>query len=139
MWNKDAEITLEKAELLKAHFEGLGTAEVNELRKKIDELMAQIAALQEKSIKDNDEANSRLTFVLIRCWTTSCHLKLDKILTVVPAIIIWWHLWWRRNNLRNRKTVSYNSLVFNVNTDIWRMSRLIWPKFSTLARNGEFF
>ncbi|KAH0633287.1 hypothetical protein KY284_036073 [Solanum tuberosum] len=43
--NKDAEIALLKAKLLKAQTEGPGTAEVKELRKQNDVLLAQIAAL----------------------------------------------------------------------------------------------
>ncbi|KAK4730020.1 hypothetical protein R3W88_023008 [Solanum pinnatisectum] len=62
--NKDVEISLIKAELLKEQSEGPGTAEVNELRKKNDVLKAQNVAIQEKLIKDNDEANARLTLVI---------------------------------------------------------------------------
>ncbi|KAH0687849.1 hypothetical protein KY290_019506 [Solanum tuberosum] len=62
--NKDAEIALLKAELLKAQTEGPGTEEVKELKKQNEELLAKIAALQEKMIRDNDAANSRLTLVI---------------------------------------------------------------------------
>ncbi|KAG5629597.1 hypothetical protein H5410_001314 [Solanum commersonii] len=62
--NKDAEIALLKAKLLKAQSKGPGTTEVNELRKKIDMLTAQSASLQEKLIKDNNEANARLSLVI---------------------------------------------------------------------------
>ncbi|KAH0722612.1 hypothetical protein KY290_005261 [Solanum tuberosum] len=47
--------------LLKAQTERPGTAEINELRKKNNMLLAQKAALQEKIIKNNDVANARLT------------------------------------------------------------------------------
>ncbi|KAH0634108.1 hypothetical protein KY284_036894 [Solanum tuberosum] len=63
--NKDVEIALLKAELLKAQSEGPGTAEVNKLRKKNDALLAQNVALQEKLIKDNDEANAKITLVIM--------------------------------------------------------------------------
>ncbi|KAH0686329.1 hypothetical protein KY284_016882 [Solanum tuberosum] len=43
---------------------GPGTEEVKELKKQNEELLAKIAALQEKMIKDNDAANSRLTLVI---------------------------------------------------------------------------
>ncbi|KAH0698747.1 hypothetical protein KY284_012962 [Solanum tuberosum] len=62
--NKEDEISLLKAELLKAQTEGPGTAEVRELRKQNKVLLAKIAALQEKAIKDNDEANTRLTLII---------------------------------------------------------------------------
>ena len=58
------QIALLKANLVNAHSEELGTVEINELRKRIDELMAQNAALQEKLIKDNDEVNVTLTLVI---------------------------------------------------------------------------
>ena len=58
------QIALLKANLVNAHSEELGTVDINELRKKIDELMAQNAALQEKLIKDNDEVNATLTLVI---------------------------------------------------------------------------
>ncbi|KAG5582876.1 hypothetical protein H5410_053503, partial [Solanum commersonii] len=45
-------------ELLKAQTEGPGTKEVKELKNQNDELLAKIATLQEKMIKDNDAANS---------------------------------------------------------------------------------
>ncbi|KAH0738358.1 hypothetical protein KY290_037063 [Solanum tuberosum] len=62
--NKDAEIALLKAELLKAQTEGPGTEEVKELNKQNEKLLAKIVALQEKMIKDNDAKNSRLTLVI---------------------------------------------------------------------------
>ncbi|KAH0666113.1 hypothetical protein KY285_027319 [Solanum tuberosum] len=62
--NKDAEIALLKAELLKAQIEGPGTEEVKELKKQNEELLVKIAALQEKMIKDNDAANSKFTLVI---------------------------------------------------------------------------
>ncbi|KAK4721732.1 hypothetical protein R3W88_011965 [Solanum pinnatisectum] len=62
--NKDAEIALLKTELLKAQTEGPGTEVVKELHKQNDELLAKIATLQEKAIKDNDKANTRLTLVI---------------------------------------------------------------------------
>ncbi|KAH0784278.1 hypothetical protein KY290_003876 [Solanum tuberosum] len=62
--NKEVEIALLKVELLKAQTEGHGTAEVRELRKQNEVLLAKIAALQEKAIKDNDEANTRLTLII---------------------------------------------------------------------------
>ncbi|KAH0765633.1 hypothetical protein KY285_001504 [Solanum tuberosum] len=62
--NKDAEIALLKAELLKVQTEGPGTEAVKELKKQNEELLAKIDALQEKMIKDNDATNSRLTLVI---------------------------------------------------------------------------
>ncbi|KAH0737953.1 hypothetical protein KY290_036658 [Solanum tuberosum] len=62
--NKDAKIALLKAELLKAQTEEPGTDEAKELKKQNEELLAKITALQEKMIKDNDAANSRLTLVI---------------------------------------------------------------------------
>ncbi|KAH0743490.1 hypothetical protein KY290_031483 [Solanum tuberosum] len=44
--------------------EGHGTTKVKDLRKQNEVLFAKIAALQEKMIKDNDAANSRLTLVI---------------------------------------------------------------------------
>lgn len=55
-------------------------------------------------------------------------------MTVVPAIIMW-HLRRKRNNRMNEKDVSYNSLVFNVNTDIWRMVRVIYLKLRQIHTN----
>ncbi|KAH0738360.1 hypothetical protein KY290_037065 [Solanum tuberosum] len=46
------------------HTKGPGIAEVKELRKHNEVLLAKIVALQEKVIKDNDEANTRLTFII---------------------------------------------------------------------------
>ncbi|KAH0632849.1 hypothetical protein KY284_035635 [Solanum tuberosum] len=63
MSNKDAEIALLKAELLKALTEGPGIVEVRELRKQNEVLLAKIASVQEKLIKDNDEASTRLTLI----------------------------------------------------------------------------
>ncbi|KAK4735150.1 hypothetical protein R3W88_009411 [Solanum pinnatisectum] len=62
--NKDAEIALLKAQLLKSQTEGPGTAKANELRVKNATLLAQIAELQEKLVKDRDETNDRLTLVI---------------------------------------------------------------------------
>ncbi|KAG5591502.1 hypothetical protein H5410_042016 [Solanum commersonii] len=50
--------------LSKAQTEGLASAEVRELRKQNEVLFAKIAALQDKAIKDNDEANIRLTLII---------------------------------------------------------------------------
>ncbi|KAH0773734.1 hypothetical protein KY290_010871 [Solanum tuberosum] len=62
--NKDAEIALLKAQLLKAQTEGPGTEAVKVLRLQNAALLTQNVALQEKLIKDNDEANARLTLVI---------------------------------------------------------------------------
>ncbi|KAH0698896.1 hypothetical protein KY284_013111 [Solanum tuberosum] len=62
--SRDAEIAILKAAVLKAQTEGPGNAEVRELRKQNEMLLAKIAALQEKAIKDNDEANTRLTLII---------------------------------------------------------------------------
>ncbi|KAH0664993.1 hypothetical protein KY285_026199 [Solanum tuberosum] len=61
---RDAEIAILKVAVLKAQAEGPGTAEVRELRKQNEMLLAKIVALQEKAIKDNDEANTRLTLII---------------------------------------------------------------------------
>ncbi|KAH0746073.1 hypothetical protein KY285_007730 [Solanum tuberosum] len=52
------------AQLVKAQIEGPGTEEANELRIKNVALLAQNSALQEKLIKDHDEANDWLTLVI---------------------------------------------------------------------------
>ncbi|KAH0742997.1 hypothetical protein KY290_030990 [Solanum tuberosum] len=52
------------AQLLKAQIEGPGTEAVKELRLQNTALLAHNATLQEKAIKDNDEANARLTLVI---------------------------------------------------------------------------
>ncbi|KAH0734873.1 hypothetical protein KY285_010580 [Solanum tuberosum] len=62
--NKDAEIALLKAQLLKALTEGPSIEAVKELRLQNAALLTQNAALQEKLNKDNDEANARLTLVI---------------------------------------------------------------------------
>ncbi|KAH0765269.1 hypothetical protein KY290_001242 [Solanum tuberosum] len=62
--NKDAEIALLKAQLLKAQTEGPSTAEANELTVKNVALLAQISKLQEKLIKDRAETNEWLTLVI---------------------------------------------------------------------------
>ena len=62
--SKDAEIAILKAELLKAQTEGPGTSIVQELHKENEELRAKIFVLQEKAIKDNDDANARLTLII---------------------------------------------------------------------------
>ncbi|KAH0632620.1 hypothetical protein KY284_035406 [Solanum tuberosum] len=62
--NKDVEIALLKAQLLKAQTEGPGTKEANALRSKNATLLAKNVALQEKMIKDHDAANDRLTLVI---------------------------------------------------------------------------
>ncbi|TMW98988.1 hypothetical protein EJD97_003221 [Solanum chilense] len=53
-----------KAELLKAQTEGPGISEVQELHRENAEMRTKIGALQEKAIKDNDEANARLTLII---------------------------------------------------------------------------
>lgn len=53
-----------KAELLKAQTEGPSTSEVQELHRENAEMRTKIGALQEKEIKDNDEANARLTLII---------------------------------------------------------------------------
>ena len=62
--SKDAEIVILKAELLKAQTKGPGTSVVQELKQKNVELRAKVVALQEKAIKDNDDANTRLTLII---------------------------------------------------------------------------
>ncbi|KAH0650115.1 hypothetical protein KY284_030027 [Solanum tuberosum] len=62
--NKDAKIALLKAQLLKAQTEGPGTKAVKDLRLQNTALLAHNATLQEKAIKDNDEANARLTLAI---------------------------------------------------------------------------
>lgn len=57
--------------------------------------------------------------------------KLKKIFTSVPSIITW-HLWKRRNSLRNGRTVSFNSLVLKVNTDIWRLVKILYPRLQQI-------
>lgn len=57
--------------------------------------------------------------------------KLKKIFTSVPSIIMW-HLWKRRNSLRNGRTVSFNSLVLKVNTDIWRLVKILYPRLQQI-------
>lgn len=64
MRSKDAEIAILKVELLKAQTEGPGTSIVQELRRENAELRTKIATLQEKTIKDNDYANARLTLIV---------------------------------------------------------------------------
>ena len=61
---RDAEIAILKAELLTAQSEGPGSSVVQALEKENAELKAKITALQEKAIKENDEANARLTLVI---------------------------------------------------------------------------
>ncbi|KAH0635615.1 hypothetical protein KY289_035530 [Solanum tuberosum] len=62
--NKDTYIALLKAQLLKAQIEGPGTKEANTLRSENAALLAKNVALQEKMIKDHDEANDRLTLAI---------------------------------------------------------------------------
>ena len=62
--SKEAEIVVLKAELLTAQSEGPGSSVVQALEKENNELKANITALQEKAIKDNDAANARLTLVI---------------------------------------------------------------------------
>ncbi|KAG5594684.1 hypothetical protein H5410_035916 [Solanum commersonii] len=69
----------------------------------------------------------QLSQVLNQWWTIQCCPILKKIFTAVPAIIMW-HLWRRRNNLKNENTCSFNKLVYTVNTYIRRMVKLIYPK-----------
>ncbi|KAG5572005.1 hypothetical protein H5410_061771 [Solanum commersonii] len=57
---------------------------------------------------------------VFRQWTTSFCQKLRSISLDIPTICVW-HLWKRRNNLRNWKKQSYNTLVFKVKTCIWRL------------------
>ncbi|KAG5599658.1 hypothetical protein H5410_031028, partial [Solanum commersonii] len=57
----DAEITLLKPQLAKAHIEGPSTTEVQELRMKNASRLAQNVDLQMKLIKAHDTANDRLT------------------------------------------------------------------------------
>ena len=61
---KDTEIAILKAELLTAQIEGPGTSMVQALERENAELRAKVIALQEKSIKDNDDANTRLTLII---------------------------------------------------------------------------
>lgn len=61
---KDAEIAILKVELLKAQTEGPSTSIFQELDKKNAIMRDKIVALQEKEIKDNDDANSRLTLII---------------------------------------------------------------------------
>ena len=61
---KDTEIAILKTELLTAQTERPGTAMVQALERGDIELRAMVIALQEKSIKDNDDANSRLTLII---------------------------------------------------------------------------
>ncbi|KAH0671207.1 hypothetical protein KY289_025700 [Solanum tuberosum] len=62
--SRDAKIAILKVVLLKAQIKRPGTAEVRELRKQNEVFLAKIAAFQEKAIKDNDEANTRLTLII---------------------------------------------------------------------------
>ncbi|TMW96928.1 hypothetical protein EJD97_006535 [Solanum chilense] len=61
---KDVEIAILKDELLTAQTEGPGTAVVQALERENAELRAKVIALQEKAIKDNDDANARLTLII---------------------------------------------------------------------------
>lgn len=61
---KEVEIAILKAELLTAQSEGPGSSVIQAMEKENAELKANITALQEKSIKDNDAANARLTLVI---------------------------------------------------------------------------
>ena len=61
---KEAEIVILKAELLTAQSEEPGSSVVQALEKENAELKVKITALQEKTIKDNDAANARLTLVI---------------------------------------------------------------------------
>ena len=61
---KEAAIAILKAELLTAQSEGPGSSVIQAMEKENAELKANITALQEKSIKDNDAANARLTLVI---------------------------------------------------------------------------
>ena len=61
---REAEIAILKVELLTAQSEGPGSLVVQALEKENAELKAKITALQEKTIKDNDAANARLTLVI---------------------------------------------------------------------------
>ena len=62
--SKDAEIAILKAELLTAQTEGPGIVVVQALERENAELRAKVIALQEKTIKDNDDANVRLTLII---------------------------------------------------------------------------
>ena len=61
---KDAEIAILKVEQLNKETEGTGTVVVQALERENAELRAKVIALQEKSIKDNDDANTRLTLII---------------------------------------------------------------------------
>ena len=61
---KEAEIAILKAELLTAQIEGPGTAVVQALERENAELRAKVIVLQEKIVKDNDDANARLTLII---------------------------------------------------------------------------
>ena len=52
------------AELLTTQKEGPGSAVVQALERENAELRAKFITLQEKSIKDNDDANTRLTLII---------------------------------------------------------------------------
>ncbi|KAG5605063.1 hypothetical protein H5410_026555 [Solanum commersonii] len=62
--SRDAKIAILTAALLKAQTKRPGTTEVRVLRKQNKVLLAKIVAFQEKAIKDNDEANTRLTLII---------------------------------------------------------------------------
>ena len=61
---KEAEIAILKAELLTEQHEGPGSSVVQALERENAELKAKITALQEKTIKDNDASNARLTLII---------------------------------------------------------------------------
>ena len=62
--NKVDEIAPLKEDLLKAQIEGPGSEVFQKLENQNEELLAKFVSLQEKMIKDNDAANSRLTLVI---------------------------------------------------------------------------
>ncbi|KAH0715104.1 hypothetical protein KY284_008009 [Solanum tuberosum] len=61
---RDAKIALLKEQSAKAQTEGPGSAEVSELRKKNETLLAQNADMKEKLIKYHDASNDRPTLVI---------------------------------------------------------------------------
>ena len=61
---KDTEIAILKAELLTAQTEGPGSAVVQALERENAKQKAKVIGLQEKAIKDNDDANARHTLII---------------------------------------------------------------------------
>lgn len=76
----------------------------------------------------------QLSQVVIKWWTQDCCSTLKPIMKAVPTIIIW-NLWKRRNNLKHGKTASFSSLVFKVNSDLWKLGRIVHPKLQDLPTN----